>query len=110
MFGGILASYSMGDGNQLDFIEIKSIADDCNPNSSCSVDVIEKISFSEFVDSPNQLETINFTFHMNDVVRQKDEQFKYILSLIRNGTLTNEKYVFLINHFLSKYIYIYIYV
>ena len=29
---------------------------------------------------------------MTDVVRQKDEQFQYVLSLIRNGPLTNEKY------------------
>ena len=39
---------------------------------------------------------------MTYVVRQKDEQFKNILSLMRNGTLTNEKCKFLINLFLSK--------
>ena len=54
------------------------------------------------MDPPNQLKTINFTFHITDVVRQKDEQFKNILSLMRNGTLTNEKCKFLINRFLSK--------
>ena len=39
---------------------------------------------------------------MTDIVRQKDEQFKNILSLMRNGTLTNEKCIFLINRFLFK--------
>ena len=36
------------------------------------------------------------------LVDHKDEQFKNILSLMRNGTLTNEKCKFLINRFLSK--------
>ena len=81
---------------------MKSIADDSNPNSSCSSDGIGKITFSEFMDPLNQLETINFIFHMTDVVRQKDEQIKNILSLMRNGTLTNEKCKFFINRFLSK--------
>ena len=39
---------------------------------------------------------------MTDVVRQKDEHFKHILSLMRNGTSTNEKCEFLINRYLSK--------
>ena len=39
---------------------------------------------------------------MTDVVRKKDEQFKNILSSMRNETLTHEKYEFLINRFLSK--------
>ena len=92
----------MGDVNQLPPVVMKSIADYSNLNSSCSSDAIGKIAFSEFMDPPNQLETINFTFRMTDVVRQKDEQFKNILSLMRNGTLTNEKCKFLINRFLSK--------
>ena len=92
----------MGDGNQLSPVVMKSIGDDSNPNYSCNPDAIGKIAFSEFMDLPNQFETINFTFHMTDVVRQKDEQFKKVLSLMRNGTLTNEKCKFLINRLLSK--------
>ena len=67
---------------------MKSIAGDYNPNSLCSSNDIGKIAFSEFMDPPNQVETINFTFHMIDDVRQKDEQFTNVLSLMRNGTLT----------------------
>ena len=62
----------MRDVNQLPYLAMKSIADDSNPNSSCSSDDIRKITFSEFMDPLNQLETINFTFHMTDVVRQND--------------------------------------
>ena len=102
LFGGIPDFYSMVDVIRLPPVAMKSIADDSNPNSSCSSDAIGKIAFSEFMDLPNQLETINFTFLMTDVVRQKDEQFKNILSLMRNGTLTNEKYKFVINRFHSK--------
>ena len=81
---------------------LKSIADDSNPISLCRFDTITKFSFSEFIHPPNQLETIKFIFHMIDVVKQKNEQFKNILSLMRNGTSTNEKCEFLINRFLSK--------
>ena len=81
---------------------MKVITDDSNPVFSCSADAIGGISFSEFMNLPNQLETVNFIFHMIDIVRQKDEQFKHILSLMRNGTLPNEKCEFLINRFLSK--------
>ena len=94
--------YSLGDVNQLPPVVMKSITDDSNPNSSYSSDTIRKITFSEIMDPPNELETINFTFHMADVVSQKDKKFKNILFLMRNGTLTNEKYEFLINRFLSK--------
>ena len=83
-------------------VSMESIAGESIPNSSCSSDAIGKFTFSKFMDPPNQLETINFTFHITDVVTQKNEQFKNILSLMRNGTLTNEKCKFLINRFLSK--------
>ena len=63
----------MGDVNQVLPVAMKSIADDSNPNSSCSSDAIGIITFSAFMDSLNQLETFNFIFHMTDVVRQKDE-------------------------------------
>ena len=82
--------YSLGDVNQLPHVVMKSIADDSNPNYSYSSDAIVQITLSEFMDPPNELETINFTFHMADVVSKKDKQFKNILSLMRNGTLTNE--------------------
>ena len=78
IFKKISAFYSICDVNQLPHVAMKSIADDSNPNSSCSTDAIGKITISEFMDPPNQLETINFTFHMTNVVRQKDEQFKNI--------------------------------
>ena len=67
--GGIAAFYSLGDVNHLPPVSMKSIADKSNPNSSCSTDAIGKLAFSEFMDPPNELETINFTFHMTDVVR-----------------------------------------
>ena len=65
------------------------IVDNTNPNTSCTADGIEKSSSYEFMNPYNQLETINFTFPMNDVVKQKDEKCKNILSLMRNGTLMN---------------------
>ena len=40
--------------------------------------------FSESTNPLNQLRTINFTFHITYVVRQKDWNFKDILSLIGN--------------------------
>ena len=80
---------------------MKAIADDSDSNKLCIIDDIGKIAFSEFIDPSNQLETINITCHMTDVVMKKDEQFKYNLSLMKNETLTNEKFEFLINRFLS---------
>ena len=58
----------MGGVNQLPHVAMKSIADYSNLNSSCSSGATGKIAFSEFMDPPNQLETINFTFRMTDVV------------------------------------------
>ena len=74
--GGIPAFYSMGDVKKLPPVAMKSIANDSNTNSSCSAGAIGTIAFSEFMDTPNQSETVNFTFHMTDVVRQKDKYFK----------------------------------
>ena len=102
IFGGIPAFYSMGDVNQLPPVAMKSIADDCLPKSSCSADAIGTIAFSEFMDPPNQSETVNFTFHMTDVVRQKDKDFKKVLSLMRTGTLNSDSCDYLINRSLSK--------
>ena len=81
---------------------MKSIADDCNPNSSCSADAIGTIAFFEFMDPPNQSETVNFTFHMTDVVSQKDKEFKKVLSLMRTRTLNSDNCNYLINRSLSK--------
>ena len=74
----------MGDVNQLPPVAMKSITDDCNPKTPCSADAIGKIAFSKFMDSPNQSKTVNFTFHMTDVVTQKVEEFKIVLSSMRN--------------------------
>ena len=76
-FEGIPVFYSMGDTNQLPPVAMKSIANDSNTNSSCSAGAIGTIAFSEFMDTPNQSETVNFTFHMTDVVRQKDKEFNF---------------------------------
>ena len=54
------------------------------------------------MNSSNQLETINFTFHMTNVVRQKDGKFKDILSLMINGTLMIDNCRYLMNRCLSK--------
>ena len=43
----------MSDINQLPHIAMRSIADDSNPDSSCSSDAIGKVAFSEFMDPPN---------------------------------------------------------
>ena len=61
----------MGDINQPSFIAMKSITDKSNPNKSCSADAIGNIAFSEFMNTLYKIETVNFTFHMTDVVRQK---------------------------------------
>ena len=92
----------MGDINQLPPVAMKSIADDSNPNSTCSADAIGTIAFSEFMNPSNQSKTVNFIFHMTDVVRQKDEQFKNVLSQMRNGTLNSESCEYLIKRSLSR--------
>ena len=102
IFGGIPAFYSMGDINQLPPVAMKSITDDSNPKSTCSADAIGTIAFSEFMNPSNQSETINFTFHMTDVVRQKNEHFKKVLSQMRNGTLDSESCEYLIKRSLSR--------
>ena len=62
IFGGIPAFYSMSDVNQLPPVAMKSIADDCNPKSSCSADTIGMISFSELMDPPNNLKLLILHF------------------------------------------------
>ena len=51
---------------------------------------------------PNSSETINYIFHMNDVIRQNDEEFKKILSSMREGSLTTDQCILLTNRCLSK--------
>ena len=81
----------MSDVKQLPPLVMKSISDGSNPNTSV-----------EFMNPPNQLETVNFTFHMIDVIKQKDGNFKDILSFMRNGTLMIENCRYLINCCLSN--------
>ena len=77
IYGGILAFYSMGDINQLPPICMKSIVDDSQIASN-DADGVEKYVFSDFMNPPNSIETFNYTFHMNDVIRKNDEEFKNI--------------------------------
>ena len=97
IFEGIPAFYSMGNGNQLPPVVMKLIADGSNPNSSCSTDGIRKTAFYEFMNPPNQFETVNFTFYMTDSIRQKDGTFKNVLSSMINGTLMIENFRYLTN-------------
>ena len=92
----------MGDVNQLSHVAMKWITDDCNPKSPCSADAIGTMDFSEFMDLPNQSETVYFIFHITNVVRQKDEEFINVLSSMRNETLKSDSYDYLINRSLSK--------
>ena len=76
----------MSDVKQLPPSVMKSISNDSNLNTSV-----------KFMNPPNQLETVNFTFHMIDVVKQKDGNFKGI-----NGTLMIENCRYLFNCCLSN--------
>ena len=80
----------MGDINQLPPVFMKSIADDSQITSN-DADGVGRYAFSDFMNPPNSSETINYTFHMNDVIRQNDEEFKNILSSMRKGTLTADQ-------------------
>ena len=52
----------MGDVNQLSPVVMKSIADG-----------IGTFTLSKFMDPPNKSKTVNFKFHITDVVRQKEK-------------------------------------
>ena len=101
IYGGIPAFYSMGDINQLPPVFMKSIADDSQISSN-NADGIGKYAFSDFMNPPDSSETINYTFHMTDVIRQNDEEFKNILSSMRKGTLITDQCTMLTNRCLSK--------
>ena len=65
---GILAFYSMGDINQLLPVFMKLIVDDSQISSN-NVDGVGKYAFSDFMNPPNSSETVNYTYHMTDVIR-----------------------------------------
>ena len=92
--------YSMGNTIQLPPVTMISMANDFDPNTLCSADGIRKISFFEYINPPNEYEIVTFTFHMTNVVKQKDGIFKDTLFSIRNKILTNEQYHFLINRYI----------
>ena len=51
---------------------MKSITDDSQILSN-NVDGVGKCGFSDFMNPPDSSKTINYTFHMTDVIRQNDE-------------------------------------
>ena len=64
--------------------------------------IFGKIALSEFMNQYNELETVILTFHMTDVVRQMDRNFKDILCSTKNRIFIIKKYFYLINRYLSK--------
>ena len=78
IYGGIPVFDSMGDINLLSPVFMKSILDDSLIPSN-NADGVVKYAFSDFMNPPDSSETINYTFHMTDVIRQNDEEFKNML-------------------------------
>ena len=68
----------MGDINQFPPVFIKLIADDSQISSN-NADGVGIYAFSDFMNPPDSSETINYTFHMTDVIRQNDVEFKNVL-------------------------------
>ena len=101
IYGGIPAFHSMGDINQLPPVFMKSIADDSQISSN-NADGVGKYAFSDFMNPLDSSETINYTVHMTDVIKQNDEEFKNILSSMRKGTSTTDQCTMLTNRCLSK--------
>ena len=91
----------MGDINQLPLVFIKSIAY-YSQISSNDASGVGRYAFSDFTNPPNSSETINYTFHMNDVITQNDKEFKNILSSMRKGSLITDQCTLLTNRCLSK--------
>ena len=75
IYGGIPAFYSMGDINQFPPVFMKSIAD-VSHISLNNADGVGRYVFIDFMNLLNSSETINYTFHMTDVIRQNDKEFK----------------------------------
>ena len=103
IYGGIPAFYSMGDINQLPPVFMKLITDDSQISSN-NADGVGKYAFSNFINPLNSSGTINYTFHIADVIRQNDEEFKNILSSMRKGTLITDQCTVLTNRCLSNLI------
>ena len=76
IYSGIPAFYSMGDINQLPHFSTKSIVDGSQISSN-NADGVGIYAFLEFMNPPDSSETINYTFHMTDVIRQNDEEKFY---------------------------------
>ena len=95
VYGCIPEFYMMGDINQLPPVDDSQI-------SSNNADGIGKYAFLDFMNPPDSSETINYTFHMTDVIRQNYGEFKNILSSMRKGTLTTYQCTMLTNRCLSK--------
>ena len=68
----------MGDINQLPPIFMKSIADDSQISLN-NADGVGRYAFSDLMNPPYSSESINYTFHMTDVIRQNDVEFKNVL-------------------------------
>ena len=80
----------MGEINQLQPISIQLIIDDLDPKKSYNTHGTGEITLSEFMNPTNEHVTINYSFHMTDVVMQKGEKFKEIISSMRKGTMSKD--------------------
>ena len=98
IFSGISTFYSIGDMNQLLPIAMTTIADDPDSKKSYNDDDVWTLSLSEFMIPPNEHETVNYSFHITDVVRQKCENFKNILSSMRKRTMLIHQYSYLVSY------------
>ena len=101
IYGGIPVFDSMGDINLLSPVFMKSILDYSQIPSN-NADGVGKYAFSDFINPPDSSETINYTFHMTDVIRKNDEEFKNILSSMKKVTLTIDQCTVSTNRCLSK--------
>ena len=54
---------------------MKPIADDSKIASN-DADGVGRYAFSDFMNPPNSSETINCTFHMNDIIKQKTKNLR----------------------------------
>ena len=70
IYGGVPVFYLMGDINQLPPVFMKSIVDDSQISSN-DADGVGRYAFSDFMNPPNSSETINYTFHMNYIIKRR---------------------------------------
>jgi hypothetical protein len=87
--GGIPIIIFLGDTNQLPPVAKKAVYSTDTPRSSTS-DAAGKIAFSDFINPPNEDEVESYTFYMDEVLRQSDNEFKTLLQNMRNGTMTDD--------------------